>query len=90
MKAGKWHRNAQGKLVRNRGPYKYKTHPTRKTHIVNTGRRGFPEPEPSTRLEQIKAALAEINFGFTVFFTDERGESIKYYSGAVIQEEARG
>lgn len=61
----------------------------RNERVTNTGRRGFPEPQPSSRLDQIKAALAEINFGFTVFFTDERGESIKYYSGAVIQEEAR-
>jgi hypothetical protein len=62
----------------------------RTTRVVNTGRRGLREPEPSTRLERIKQALSGLDFGFTVFFTDERGESIKYYSGAVVQEEARG
>jgi hypothetical protein len=62
----------------------------RKTRVVNTGRRGMREPELSTRLERVKSALAGIDFGFTVFFTDERGESIKHYSGAVVQEEARG
>lgn len=60
-----------------------------RSRVTNTGRRGLKEPQPSTRLEQIKNALSGINFGFTIFFTDERGESIKYYQGAVVQEEAR-
>lgn len=50
--------------------------------------RVMQEPEPSTRLSQIKQALAEIGFGFTIFFTDERGKSIKYYCGSVVQEDA--
>jgi hypothetical protein len=71
-----------------RGVYNRKSAP-RKERVTNTGRRGLREPEPSTRLERIKTALSSLDFGFTVFFTDERGESIKYYSGAVVQEEAR-
>lgn len=58
----------------------------KKERITNTGRQALPEPRPSTRLEQVKAALAHLDFGFTIFFANERGESIKYYSGAVLQD----
>jgi hypothetical protein len=56
---------------------------------TTTGRKPLQEPEPSTRLEQLKQALAPLDFGFTVFFTSERGQCVKYYQGAVIQEDAR-
>lgn len=46
------------------------------------------EPTPSTRLEQLQKALKKIPFGFTIFFTNERGRSVKFYQGAVEQEEA--
>ena len=55
---------------------------------VVPARRIVQEPEPSTRLEQIKKALATIDFGFTIFFTSERGQNVKYYQGAMIQEDA--
>jgi len=58
----------------------------RPSHVTSTGRTAQKEPQPSTRLGQIKAALSNIDFGFTIFFADERGESIKYYQGAVVQE----
>lgn len=61
----------------------------RTSRVTNTGRQAMKEPQPSTRLEQVKTALAALDFGFTIFFADERGQSIKYYSGAVIQEDAR-
>lgn len=46
----------------------------------------FREPEPSTRLERVRKALMKINFGYTIFFTNERGKSVKLYCGAVEQE----
>lgn len=61
----------------------------RTSRVTNTGRQALKEPQPSTRLEQVKQALSSLEFGFTIFFADERGQSIKYYSGAVVQEDAR-
>lgn len=62
----------------------------RASRVTNTGRKALTEPAPSTRLEQVKNALSKLDFGFTIFFANERGESIKYYQGAVVQEESRG
>ena len=62
---------------------------TRRSRIEESEpKRLFKEPEPSTRLQQIKKALSKIDFGFTIFFTNERGKSVKYYCSAVEQEEA--
>lgn len=58
----------------------------RRSSVTNTGRQALKEPQPSTRLEQIRQALSKIEFGFTIFFANERGESIKYYQGAVVQQ----
>jgi len=60
----------------------------RKERVTETGRQALPEPQGSTRLEQIKRALSSIPFSFTIFFSDESGKSIKYYCGAIVQEEA--
>jgi hypothetical protein len=61
----------------------------KRQRITNTGRKALPEPQPSSRLEQVKSALSHLDFGFTIFFANERGESIKFYQGAVTQEDAR-
>lgn len=66
--------------------YNSMTSKKRTTRVTNTGRQALKEPQPSTRLEQVKSALSQLNFGFTIFFADERGQSIKYYQGAVVQE----
>lgn len=47
------------------------------------------EAPPTTRLEQLQKALRKIPFGFTIFFTNERGKSVKFYQGAVEQENAQ-
>jgi hypothetical protein len=47
----------------------------------------YEEPD-STRLTQLKEALKSIDFGYTVFFTSERGQSIRLYQGATVQNEA--
>jgi hypothetical protein len=53
------------------------------------GRSKFTEPT-SSHLNTIKRKLRDVPFGFTIFFTDENGNSIKYGQYAKIQEEVMG
>lgn len=50
--------------------------------VTNKGRAKKEEAPKSTRLQLMKARLRPIDFGYTVFFTDENGDAIRMYQGA--------
>lgn len=56
--------------------------PKKKQTIKVLGKSNKQEAQQTTRLQQLKRALRNVDFGYTIFFSDENGNSVRLYSGA--------